>query len=725
MQKNDTTQLLWQPTEAAIAKTQLLHFMQFVEKKFSLHFKDYNDFYEWSVQCSAEFWESVWLFCGMESHTPYYTPFIAGKTMQDAQWFPGATLNFAENLLRHCKNTTSNKAAIISYDETGRRREISRTELYIQVANLADALRKQGIQKGDRIAGYLPNIPETIIAMLATTSIGAIWSSCSPDFGVEGIIDRFEQIQPKVLFTTDGQFYNGKSHPLLDKVAEIVKKVASIEKIIVIPFISENPSLNELKNSCLYRNFLTKENQVTFEALPFNHPLCILYSSGTTGKPKGIVHGAGGTLIQHLKELVLHTDLTEKDTFIYYTTCGWMMWNWMVSGLATGCTLVLFDGSPAYPKPDTLFDIIEKEKITVFGTSAKYIATIQKEHLDLKNTHDLSALRCILSTGSPLNPDNFDYVYEHIKTDLQLSSISGGTDIISCFGLGNPILPVYRGQLQCRGLGLAVEIYNEEGQSIREEKGELVCTKPFPCMPIMFWNDHTGEKYHAAYFEKFEEASNPRSQSLTCQRGASEADEGVYNKYMTEVDAACNKAGKSMTKSVDEGVYNKYMTEVDAACNKAGKSMTKNVWAHGDYAELTKQNGLIIYGRSDAILNPGGVRIGTAEIYRQVEKIDEVLESVVVGQDWEEDIRVILFIRLRPGIKLDEVLEKNIRKMIRDNTSPRHVPAKIYQVNDIPRTLNGKIAELAVRNAIHHQPIKNQKSLANPESLKEYEQLTL
>lgn len=657
MQNVDTAQIMWQPTKKAITQTQLHRFIKFVEQKFSLHFENYEDFYQWSIQSLGNFWESVWLFCKIKSHTTYETSFVMGKTMQDAQWFPGATLNFAENLLRYCdpsSNHNTNKPAIVAYDETKRRREISRSALYAQVAALADALKKQGIQKNDCVAGYLPNIPETIIAMLATTSIGAIWSSCSPDFGVEGIIDRFEQIQPKILFTTDGQFYNGKSHTLLEKVSEIVKKVTSIEKTVVIPFITKSPTLHNLDNSSLYDDFLTKETHINFELVPFNHPLVILYSSGTTGKPKGIVHGTGGTLIQHLKEHVLHTDITEKDSFLYYTTCGWMMWNWMVSGLATGCTLVLFDGSPAWPQADALFDIIEQEKISVFGTSAKYISTIQKEHLDLKSTHNLSHLRCILSTGSPLNPDNFDYVYEHIKTDLQLSSISGGTDIISCFGLGNPTIPVYRGQLQCRGLGLAVEIYNEEGHSIREEKGELVCTKPFPCMPVMFWNDPTGEKYHAAYFEKFE-----------------------------------------------------------------------HVWAHGDYAEITKENGLIIYGRSDAILNPGGVRIGTAEIYRQVEKIEEVLESVVIGQEWNEDIRVILFVKLRPEVKLDEVLEKNIRKTIRDNTSPRHVPAKICQVRDIPRTLNGKIAELAVRNAIHHQPVKNQKSLANPESLKEYEEMVL
>lgn len=645
---NNTSQL-WQPKKKAIQQTQLFHFMRFVEHKLGRHFDNYSAFYEWSIAALGDFWECVWKFCDIQSHTSYETPFIMGKTMCDAQWFPGARLNFAENLLRYAHHK-EHQTAIIAYDETGRRREITYHKLYQEVAALADALKKQGVQKNDRVAGYLPNIPETIIAMLATASIGAIWSSCSPDFGVNGVIDRFEQIQPKILFITDGQFYHGKTHSLLDKINPILEQVTSIEKVVVVPFATNLPCITE--KTVLYADFLTDETQLTFEPLPFNHPLYILYSSGTTGKPKCIVHCAGGVLIQHLKELVLHTNLTANDTFLYYTTCGWMMWNWMVSALATGCTLLLYDGSPAWPTPSALFDIIEQEKVSVFGTSAKYIASLQKEHLDLKTTHDLSHLRCILSTGSPLSPDSFDYVYEHIRTDLQLSSISGGTDIVSCFALGNPILPVYRSQLQCRGLGLAVEVYNDDGQSVREKKGEMVCTKPFPCMPIYFWSDPNNEKYHAAYFAKFD-----------------------------------------------------------------------GIWAHGDYAEITPQDGVIIYGRSDTILNPGGVRIGTAEIYRQVEKVDEILESVVVGQDWEDDIRVILFVKLRPGIILDEILEKTIRKTIRENASPRHVPAKIIQVQDIPRTLSGKIAELAVRHTIHHQPVKNKEALANPESLEEYKNI--
>lgn len=652
--------LLWKPSETAIKKTNLYAFMRCVEKEYDLTFNSYDDLHYWSTQPESMgyFWKSVWQFCDIHSSISSEISFFPGKTIMDAQWFPDARLNFAENLLKE----KSDKIAIISYDETGRRREINYAELYQQVAQLAHALKQQGVQKNDRIAGYLPNIPETIIAMLATASLGAIWSSCSPDFGVQGVIDRFEQIQPKILFTVDGQFYHGKTHTTLDKMQAITEQVPSIEKVIVIPFLNLDSSLRENNDACthnekniLYADFIDNNaKEIIFEQLPFNHPLYILYSSGTTGKPKCIVHSTGGTLIQHLKELVLHTDLQANDIFFYYTTCGWMMWNWMVSGLATGCTLVLYDGSPAWPKSESLMDIVAQEKITVFGTSAKYIAALQKEHLDLKTTHDLSYLRCILSTGSPLNPDNFDYVYQHIKADLQLSSISGGTDIVSCFALGNPILPVYRGQLQCRGLGLAVDIYNDDGQSIREEKGELVCTQPFPCMPIGFWHDPHREKYYDAYFSRF-----------------------------------------------------------------------NNIWAHGDYAEITAENGLIIYGRSDTVLNPGGVRIGTAEIYRQVEKIDAILESVVVGQDWEDDIRVILFVRLRPEIILDEALEKHIRQTIREHASPRHVPAKIIQVDDIPRTLNGKIAELAVRQAIHHQVIKNKDSLANPQVLEIYQNIRI
>ena len=640
---------LWQPTEESIKNTQLYQFIRFVEKKLTQSFKDYEAFYDWSIQDIGAFWDCVWQFCDIQAKISYKTTVILGKTMRDTQWFPEARLNFSENLLKPCLSQKE-KIAIIAYNERGLRSEISYQHLYEEVASLADALKKQGVKANDRIAGYLPNIPETIIAMLATASLGAIWSSCSPDFGVQGVIDRFEQIQPKILFATDGQFYNGKTFEQLDKINAIINQVPSIEKVVVIPFISENPSIQHLEKTLLYRDFLTQEKTLTFEYLPFEHPLYILYSSGTTGKPKCIVHSAGGTLIQHLKELVFHTDLSEKDIFLFYTTCGWMMWNWMVSGLATGCTLVLYDGSPTWPTLSTLFDIIEKEKVSVFGTSAKYIGSLQKENLSPKATHNLLALRCILSTGSPLSPDNFDYVYDAIGKNIQLSSISGGTDIVSCFALGNPVLPVYRGQLQCRGLGLAVDIFNDEGQSIRKEKGELVCTKPFPCMPIYFWNDVDQKKYHSAYFERF-----------------------------------------------------------------------SNIWAHGDYAEITEQNGVIIYGRSDAVLNPGGVRIGTAEIYRQIEQMDEILDSVVVGQEWNDDVRVILFVKLRPEIALTDLLEKNIRKSIRENASPRHVPAKIFAVSDIPRTLNGKIAELAVKNVIHHLPVKNKEALLNPESLKEYE----
>jgi len=638
--------ILWQPSEIFIHQTQMYQFMRFVQDKYHRqHFSNYNELYTWSTQNIASFWESVWQFCSIRARTPYHTALTRGKTMREAQWFSGAQLNFADNLLPR----QDSKIAIIAYDEKLRRREITYRALYQQVAALADALKKQGVRTHDRIAAYLPNIPETVIAMLAAASIGAVFSSCSPDFGVQGVIDRFEQIQPKILFAADGQYYHGKTYFLMEKIQAITEKVSSIEKVILVPFIEPSPDISHLKNGILFQDFLTDALTPAFEYLPFNHPLYILYSSGTTGKPKCIVHSAGGTLIQHVKELKLHTNLKEEDCIFYYTTCGWMMWNWAVSSLAAGCTLLLYDGSPAYPHAASLFDIIAKEKVSVFGTSAKYLASLQKDHLNIKKTYDLSALRTILSTGSPLSPDTFDYVYQHIQPSVQLASISGGTDIVSCFALGNPVLPVYRGQLQSRGLGMAVDIYNEAGQPVRGQKGELVCTEPFPSMPIYFWNDPSDKLYQAAYFSKFD-----------------------------------------------------------------------GVWAHGDYAEITKQNGLIIYGRSDTVLNPGGVRIGTAEIYRQVEKIEAVVDSVAIGQDWENDIRIILFVKLKSDKILDETLTQSIRKIIRDNASPRHVPAKILQVADIPRTLNGKIAELAVRNVVHHLPIKNLEALANPKSLEAF-----
>ncbi|HSC05374.1 MAG TPA: acetoacetate--CoA ligase, partial [Steroidobacteraceae bacterium] len=500
--------------------------------------------------------------------------------------------------------------------------------------------------------GYLPNLPETVIAMLATASIGASWTSCSPDFGIQGVLDRFGQIAPKVLFTADGYFYGGKTIDSLAPIAGVLAQLPSVEQVVVVPYVSATPDFKTLRSATLYGDFGVAAQPLQFAALPFDHPLYILYSSGTTGVPKCIAHGAGGTLLQHQKEHLLHTDSKPGDRMLYFTTCGWMMWNWLVSVLAVGAAAVLYDGSPTYPDARVLWRIAESEKLAVFGTSARYLAAIEKEGVKPGAEFRLDALRAILSTGSPLAPEGFEYVYRDIKADVQLSSISGGTDIVSCFVLGSPVLPVYRGEIQCRGLGMRVEIFGEDGHPIVDEPGELVCTAPFPSMPVGFWNDPDGSRYRAAYFERF-----------------------------------------------------------------------PNVWCHGDYAALTAHDGIIIYGRSDAVLNPGGVRIGTAEIYRQVEKLDEVLESLAVGQDWKNDTRVILFVRLRPGVTLSDALHQKIRETIRSNTTSRHVPARIIAVPEIPRTISGKIVELAVRNVIHGRPVKNTDALANPQALDHFRNL--
>jgi acetoacetyl-CoA synthetase len=526
--------------------------------------------------------------------------------------------------------------------------------LYEQAMRAAGALRAAGVGPGDRVAGFLPNIPETVIAMLATTSLGAIWSSCSPDFGLQGVLDRFGQIEPKVLFAADGYLYNRRRFDCLERVSHVLENVPAIQRVVVVPYTNDRLSFESLRGASTWEEFLSSGDRgESFEQLPFDHPLYIMYSSGTTGPPKCIVHGAGGTLIQHLKEHLLHTDLRRQERIFYFTTCGWMMWNWLASALASGAAVVLYDGSPFHPGPGQLFDMAEQERINVFGTSAKYIAAAEKAGVEPVRTHDLPELRAILSTGSPLAPESFDYVYRSVKKDVCLSSISGGTDIISCFALGNPSGPVYRGELQARGLGMRVEVFDEEGQALPPgQKGELVCTGPFPSMPVGFWNDPDGSKYSAAYFERF-----------------------------------------------------------------------PGVWRHGDYCELTERGGMIIWGRSDAVLNPGGVRIGTTEIYRVVEKFPEVLEAVAVGQEWDEDVRVVLFVRLRPDVELSAELAEALRKRIREEASPRHVPAKILAIDDIPRTLSGKIAELAVRHAIHGREVKNRDALANPGSLELYRDL--
>ena len=636
---------LWKPLPKQIERSNLKAFIGFVEQRYSLPpLSSFDDLYRWSTGHVEDFWLAVWRFCGMQAVRDPETVVADLEKMPGARWFPGVRLNFAENLLRY----RDDREALVFWNENGRQRALTFAELHDEVARLAAALRAAGVTKGDRVAGYLPNMPETVIAMLAATSLGAVWSSCSPDFGLKGVLDRFGQIEPKVLFASDGYFFKQRPFDLLEKIKSIGESIPSIERIVVVPYTHEDPPLGGLPNAVAYSNFRDSHSsgKIPFERLPFDHPAYIMYSSGTTGPPKCIVHGAGGTLIQHLKELVLHTDLKREDRIFYFTTCGWMMWNWLVGSLAVGATILLYDGSPFHPEPSRLFDMAEQERLTVFGTSAKYIAAVEKAGLEPARTHDLTHLRAMLSTGSPLAPESFDFVYRKIKKDLCLSSISGGTDIISCFALGNPIGPVYRGELQTRGLGMKVEIFNNQGSPVRGEKGELVCTAPFPSMPVGFWNDPDGKKYRAAYFETF-----------------------------------------------------------------------PGVWRHGDYCELTENNGIIIWGRSDAVLNPGGVRIGTAEIYRAVEQLPEILEALAVGQDWNDDVRVVLFVILKPGASLDEALTKAINQQIRTGASPRHVPAKLIQVSDIPRTLNGKIAELAVRDTIHGRAVKNRDALANPEAL--------
>ncbi len=643
---------LWTPPPARISQAQITEFSRFAENRAAgLKLPDYQALYQWSVEDSSAFWRAVWDFCDVVGSPGSERVLINAEQMPGAQWFPDAQLNFAENLLARRDEST----AIVSLLENGSRRTLSYCELYLQVAALAAALRELGLEPGDRVAGFMPNVPETVVAMLAASSIGAVWTSCSPDFGFQGVMDRFGQAGPKVLFAADGYYYNGKAHDSLGRLGEIAGNIDSLEQVVVVPLLSDQPEIGGIERAVLWLDLLEEHTaceQIEFTRLPFNHPLYILYSSGTTGVPKCIVHGAGGTLLQHLKEHRLQCDLRAGDVFFYFTTCGWMMWNWLVSGLASGATLLLYDGSPFANEGQLLLDAIDRERITVFGTSAKFIAALEKAGLKPRESHSLGSLRTILSTGSPLAHESFEYVYRDFKQDVCLSSIAGGTDIISCFVGGCPTLPVYSGEIQCRGLGMAVDFWDDSGQPVLSEKGELVCTQPFPSMPIGFWNDDDGSKYHNAYFAQ-------------------------YN----------------------------------------------NVWCHGDYGELTEHGGVIIHGRSDAVLNPGGVRIGTAEIYRQVEKLDEVVESIVIGQDWQDDVRVILFVVLREGVELDDELSACIKQTIRENTTPRHVPAKVIAVSDIPRTLSGKIVELAVRNVVHGQPVKNTDALANPEALELYRNL--
>ncbi len=632
---------LWQPNPNTVGDTRMAMFMQ------AMDHGRYADLWQWSIDQPEVFWSKLWDFCGAVGDKGQ-TVLRDGDRMPGARWFPEARLNYAENLL---KNRDEGEA-LVFWGEDKVKRRLSRAELYAEVARFQRFLVDAGVGEGDRVAGYLPNLPETLIAMLAATSLGAIWSSASPDFGVQGVLDRFGQIEPKVLVCVDGYWYNGKPVDCLEKNAEVVARMPSLLRTVVVPYLDSAAGVGAVANAVSWCDLPTvaADAEVRITRVAFDHPLFIMFSSGTTGVPKCIVHCHGGALLQHLKEHQLHSDVRPGDRLFYFTTCGWMMWNWLVSGLACGATLLLYDGSPFAAKGTVLFDYAAAEKMTHFGTSAKFIDAAAKLGLTPGKTHDLAALRAMFSTGSPLSPEGFDWVYREIKQDILLASISGGTDIISCFVLGNPVLPVYRGEIQCRGLGMAVDVFDDEGKPVRSEKGELVCTKPFPVMPVGFWNDPDGARYRAAYFERF-----------------------------------------------------------------------PNVWCHGDFSELTAHDGMIIYGRSDATLNPGGVRIGTAEIYRQVEQLPEILESLVIGQDWppgkNDDVRVVLFVKLQEGHTLDAALIDRVKKQIRDNTTPRHVPAKVVQVQDIPRTKSGKIVELAVRNVVHAQPVKNVEALANPEAL--------
>ena len=644
-------QPLWTPSAERIAATRMDAFRHFVNRRHGLSLPDYPALHAWSLAQRESFWQAIVEFFEVRFSQQPSRILEEGPAMPSAHWFPGASLNFAEQLLRR----RDDHSALVAIGEDGSREQFSYAELATHVAGLQRSLKAAGVGIGDRVAAFMPNTWQTLVGMLAATSMGATWSSCSPDFGTQGVIDRFGQIEPKVLIAAAGYRYAGKNIDLTTKLNEILERLPSLQQLIVVPYSNPQAKAADFHSAAevaLWQDFYQAGGEPEFTQVAFDHPLYILYSSGTTGVPKCIVHGTGGVLLQHLKELGLHTDLGADDTLFYYSTCGWMMWNWLVSGLALGATLVLFDGSPFHPGAERLIDLIDAENISIFGTSAKYLAALEKAGAKPGSTHRLTRLKAILSTGSPLSHESFEYVYREIKADLCLSSISGGTDIVSCFALGNPVLPVWHGELQCKGLGMDVQVWNDVGQAVTGEKGELVCARHFPSMPVGFWNDADGSKFKAAYFETF-----------------------------------------------------------------------PGIWAHGDYAEETAHGGLVIHGRSDAVLNPGGVRIGTAEIYRQVEKVEEVLESIAIGQDWDDDVRVVLFVRLRDGLSLDDELQARIRQVIRANTTPRHVPAKIIAVSDIPRTISGKIVELAVRNVVHGKPVKNTDALANPQALELFRDL--
>jgi acetoacetyl-CoA synthetase len=636
---------LWTPSPERVAAANLTAFMRAAEKRWNVALPTYRDLHAFSLTHVEPFWQSVWEFCDIRGSMGERIREHPGR-MPGARFFPDARLNFAENLLRR----QDDDVAIVFNGEAQVRQTLTAAALRREVGRAAAAFRRAGIRPGDRIAAFIPNLPQAIIAMLGAAAIGAVWSSCSPDFGVQGMLDRFGQIAPRILLSADAYFYGGKTHDCLGKVADVVAALPTVERTVIVPYVAERPDIGRVPKSCRWDEFVgDTPADLTFEPFPFNHPLYILYSSGTTGVPKCIVHGAGGTLIEHAKEIQLHADVKPMDRVFYFTTCGWMMWHWLVSALVARATLVLYDGSPFHPGPGALFDLADATAMTMFGTSAKYIDAVRKAGLAPIETHRLESVRALTSTGSPLVPESFDFIYSKIKQDIHVASVSGGTDIVGCFVSGNPIAPVWRGEIQTRGLGLAVEVFDENGNPVRQQKGELVCLEPFPSMPLSFWNDQDGARYRAAYFERY-----------------------------------------------------------------------PGVWWHGDYAEITSHDGVIIYGRSDATLNPGGVRIGTAEIYRQVERLDEVIESLVIGQKWDNDERVVLFVRLRDGVELTDALRERIKRQIRENTTPRHVPARIVHVAEIPRTKSGKIVELAVRDVVHGRTVKNREALANPEALEHF-----
>ncbi len=638
---------IWAPANECSEQSNLARYMRVLSKTSGRDIATYDQLYNWSVNNIEEFWKSIWELAQVR-HSHNFNSILTGNEIGNAQWFEGAQLNFAENLLRF----DDDHPAIVSWAENRQPIRYSYCELHEKVAACAAGLRQLGVTKDDRVAAFIPNVPEAIIAMLAAASIGAIWSSCSPDFGFQSVLDRFGQIKPKVLIAADGYVYNGKSFDSIPKINQVVEAIGSIDKVVVIPILNSNDGA-KIKKSISWNELLSDTTyQLNFEQLPFDHPVYIMYSSGTTGVPKCIVHGAGGTLLQHYKELYLHSNLNRDDVITYYTTCGWMMWNWLVSSLSVGATIFIYDGSPSHPSLSILWRAIEEEKITVFGTSPKFLAACQNRRLKPGKECDLSSLKAILSTGSPLTTPQYEWVYKNVKKDVQLSSITGGTDIISCFALGNPTLPVYPGEIQCRGLGMKVAAYNDKGEPLVDQVGELVCSAPFPSRPIYFWNDPENKKYQAAYFEYF-----------------------------------------------------------------------PGVWRHGDFIKITERGTVIIYGRSDATLNPGGVRIGTAEIYAPLETMPEILDSLVIGQKWAGDIRIVLFVVLTEGHRLNDILVDNIKKTIRDNTTPRHVPSKIIQVTDIPHTINGKKVEIAVTRLIHGMEVTNKDALANPQSLEQFKNL--